>query len=67
MADDVKANSGRPVGGFADQAQTSFEPDPLTKRETLELVRAYYRITSPQIRKRLFELVKSIANAPSEE
>ena len=35
--------------------------DPLTKRETLELVRAYYRITEPSVRKRIFELVKSLA------
>lgn len=35
--------------------------DPLTKRETLELVRAYYRITDNGVRKRLFDLVKSLA------
>lgn len=67
MADDVKAYSGRPAAGFADQGQAAYEPDPLTKRETLELVRAYYRITNPQVRKRLFELVKSIANMPSSD
>ncbi len=35
--------------------------DPLTKRETLELVRAYYRVSDPAVRKRIFELVKSLA------
>lgn len=35
--------------------------DPLAKRETLELVRAYYRIDDPRVRKRVFELMKSIA------
>jgi transcriptional regulator with XRE-family HTH domain len=35
--------------------------DPLSRRETLELVRAYYKITNPRVRKRLFELTKSIA------
>jgi len=39
------------------------EPDPLTRRETLELVRAYYRISDPQVRKRLFELAKSLGSA----
>ncbi len=67
MTDDVKAYSGRPAAGFAEQGQAPYEPDPLTKRETLELVRAYYRITNPQVRKRLFELVKSIANTPPSE
>jgi transcriptional regulator with XRE-family HTH domain len=35
--------------------------DHLTKRETLELVRAYYRITDPTMRKRMFDLMKSLA------
>ncbi len=38
----------------------SYEPDPIAKRETLELVRAYYKITEPEIRKRLFNLVKAL-------
>jgi transcriptional regulator with XRE-family HTH domain len=39
------------------------ETDPLMRRETLELVRAYYRIPDPQVRRRLFDLTKAIANA----
>ncbi|MDG5497250.1 helix-turn-helix transcriptional regulator [Niveispirillum sp. BGYR6] len=39
------------------------EPDPMAKRETLELVRAYYRITDPGVRKRIFELTKAVASA----
>lgn len=35
-----------------------FSRDPLAKRETLELVRAYYRIKEPRVRKRVFELTK---------
>ncbi|NJO38874.1 MAG: helix-turn-helix transcriptional regulator [Rhizobiales bacterium] len=34
----------------------------LERRETLELVRAYYRITDVQVRKRLFELAKALGN-----
>ncbi|EFH13339.1 helix-turn-helix domain-containing protein [Teichococcus cervicalis] len=48
------------IGGFAEQ-QEGFEDDTLHKRETLELVRAYYRITEPSVRKRVFELIKSLA------
>ncbi|MCG5244188.1 helix-turn-helix domain-containing protein [Azospirillum doebereinerae] len=40
-----------------------YEPDPMAKRETLELVRAYYKINDPSVRKRLFELTKAVANA----
>lgn len=45
----------------------SYEPDPLAKRETLELVRAYYKITEPHVRKRVFDLVKALAAAESRE
>lgn len=41
--------------------------DPMARRETLELVRAYYRIEDPKVRKRMFELTKSIANAADGE
>lgn len=60
MSDRVAGADGAAAAGMADQAQASLEPDPLTRRETLELVRAYYRISDPQIRKRLFELTKSL-------
>jgi len=45
----------------------SYEPDPMAKRETLELVRAYYKIGEPQIRKRLFEMVKALGAAVSRD
>jgi transcriptional regulator with XRE-family HTH domain len=45
--------------GFADQ-QDGFEDDTLHRRETLELVRAYYRITDASVRKRVFDLIKSL-------
>ena len=38
----------------------SYERDPMAKRETLELVRTYYKISNPQVRQRLFEMVKAI-------
>ena len=52
--------------GFAEQ-QDSFgsADESLNKRETLELVRAYYRITDGNVRKRMFDLMKSMA--PAEE
>ena len=34
-----------------------------TDAETLELVRAYYRIKDPAVRKRLFDMCKALANA----
>ncbi len=39
--------------------------DPLHKRETLELVRAYYRITDPKIRGHVRKLIQTTASASS--
>jgi hypothetical protein len=38
------------------------DDDAFQRRETLELVRAYYRIDDPVLRKRLFELAKALAD-----
>ncbi len=38
----------------------SYEPDPMATRETMELVRGYYKIRDPEIRKRLFEMTKTL-------
>jgi transcriptional regulator with XRE-family HTH domain len=48
-------------GGFAEPPAEAFESDPLRKRETIELVSAYYRIDDPMVRRRLFELAKALA------
>jgi transcriptional regulator with XRE-family HTH domain len=37
-----------------------YEPNPMHKRETLELVRAYYQIEDADVRKRLYELIKAL-------
>lgn len=57
--------------GFA-ESQEPFQMDPsdqsedsLRKRETMDLVRAYYRITDPAMRKRMFDLVKSLGLSDS--
>ncbi|OFX13994.1 MAG: transcriptional regulator [Alphaproteobacteria bacterium RIFOXYD12_FULL_60_8] len=58
------------TGGAAEPEPQSMDADPMTKRETLELVRAYYKISDPAVRKRVFDLTKTLANAvetPEEE
>ncbi len=47
--------------GVAEDAP-AFEHEKMSSRETLEMMRAYYRITDPHVRKRVFELIKSIAD-----
>lgn len=62
MAGDVAAGRAG-HGGVSGLPQAPFEADALAKRETLELVRAYYRITDPHVRKKVADLVKTMASA----
>ena len=57
--DDMEDGSAEAV--VSDDAAIG-SPELLTKRETLELVRAYYKIADPAIRKRLFELARSLSD-----
>ena len=41
--------------------------DPMARRETLEPVRTYYTIEKQIVRKRILEMVKSIATTLSDE
>ncbi len=50
----------RAVTGFAEQQAGFGQDETQNSRETLELVRAYYRITDPAIRRRVFDLIKSM-------
>ena len=43
-------------GGFAEPPAEAFDSDPLRRRETVELVDAYYAIEDAAVRRRLFEL-----------
>lgn len=65
MPEETQQSSPAQVQGLEEEGDT-YEPDPMAKRETLELVRAYYRISDPTVRKRLFELTKALAT-PVEE
>ncbi|WP_082085609.1 helix-turn-helix domain-containing protein [Magnetospira sp. QH-2] len=66
MSEDLKTKRGMELLGFQDQAQAEIEADPMTRRETLELVRAYYKVGDPVVRRRLFELAKSLAKTDLE-
>ena len=64
MSNDISQRSPAQVqvSGLAEEPEP-YDPDPMAKRETLELVRAYYKITDPQVRKRLFEMTKALGAA----
>ena len=61
------AASSPALGGGRAKKLPSYQPDPMATRETLELVRAYYKITDPEIRKRLRELTKALGAAASKD
>ena len=60
MPEDVVKASAGDITGLVDVDMVA-DSDPLTRRETLELVRSYYRISDPHVRKRIYELVKSVS------
>ncbi|MBV9862005.1 MAG: helix-turn-helix transcriptional regulator [Alphaproteobacteria bacterium] len=49
------------LGGFAEPEAAAFDADPLRKRETIELINAYYAIEDAVVRRRIFELAKALA------
>src|SRR5689334_16540491 len=56
-------NALPPQNGNGELAGDPYQANPMMKRETLELVRAYLRISDPQIKRRVFELTKALASA----
>ncbi len=63
MPPEIAQTGRRRPFGFSDSEAAVYEADTLAKRETLELVRAYYRIKNEKVRKRVFELAKALATA----
>ena len=61
--DELPGDVSAAAEGLADSGQESFEHNRLARRETLQLVRAYYGISDSKLRKRIFELVKSIGKS----
>lgn len=60
---DIAWKGDQKLGGMGERALPEFEHDPLSSREAIELTHNYYRIDDGQVRKRLFQLVKSLAEA----
>jgi len=61
MPDEIKSRRGAYEAGLRDQDQETLAANPMARRETLELVRYYYRIIDPAVRKNVFELAKTLA------
>jgi len=53
--------------GLAESTPYSYQADPVLKRETLELMRAYHQIKNPKERKKVLKLVKALAEESQRE
>jgi len=67
MPPEVSASSPAPEKRARPKKLPSYQPDPMATRETLKLVRAYYKITDPEIREQLRELAKAIGAGASKD
>jgi transcriptional regulator with XRE-family HTH domain len=62
---DIEGEAATAVQGMAESAAEPFAYEQLQRRETTELVRAYYRISNPEVRKRTLELIKAVSTGDS--
>ena len=58
----VLATAGAKERAFADPS-VKFQTDPKARRETADLVRAYYRIEDPKQRRKVLELLRSMSDS----
>ena len=63
MPNQVQDKSPSRLMGLAHPPTFEYEPDPMAKRETLELVRAYYKIPDQAVRKRITDLARALARS----
>jgi len=61
--DDMAGETAQPgAAGFgAAEAPAEYDADPMARRETRGLVDAYWEISEPDLRRRVFELTKALA------
>jgi len=64
--DDMPSEVTGSATGMSEGGKQAFEVGQLSRRETLELVRAYYKIKEPVVRKKLFEMVKAMGKYSAE-
>jgi transcriptional regulator with XRE-family HTH domain len=57
MANEVKTSQP----GLSEGERKPFNQEHFVRRETLELIRAYYSIADPAVRRRIYELTKAVA------
>ena len=51
------------MNGFGEDGQSRLDHDPMARKETMDLVRAYYTITDGGVRRRILDLARTLAKA----
>ncbi len=54
------AGRKRRARGFSEAPAAALDSDVLSTRETIKMVRAYYRVTDPQLRRRVLDLLEAL-------
>ena len=57
--DELTADSA--VYGMTEGEAPAFEHENVSSRETMDIMRAYYKIKNPSVRKRIIELIKAVS------
>ncbi|MCV9938099.1 helix-turn-helix domain-containing protein [Boseaceae bacterium BT-24-1] len=63
---DGAPNDDTMESGFADSSATTYVADFLATSEGVQLTKAFVRIKNPRVRRRIVDLVDSLADAPAE-
>jgi transcriptional regulator with XRE-family HTH domain len=64
--DDAPSPGGMPAKGFAEENSTTYIVDFLSSSEGIQLNRAFARITDPKVRRKIIDLVKTLASEEAE-
>ena len=60
LSPEAAGGGKRRARGLSEAPASVLEPDSLSKRETVELIRAYYRVKDPRVRKRVLDLLQAL-------
>lgn len=69
MTAETAGQSPRLRAGLSESTTDPYaaDADPMNRRETLELISAYYKIKDPVVRQRIFDLCRAMARATGED
>lgn len=59
---DEESDLDLPVYGVAEPEMLAFDHENVSSRETMDIMRAYYKIKNPAVRKKIADLVKAVAD-----